>query len=53
MIFILTILFFSAEPEIELEEQDVLFDAANRNIESYAETYFETCLRIAYNPEDC
>jgi hypothetical protein len=51
MIFILTILCFATEPEPIMKDE--LFEAANRNIEAYFETYLETCLRIAYNPEDC
>ena len=51
MIFILTILCFATE--LEPTMKDELFEAANRNIEAYLETHLETCLRIAYNPEDC
>jgi hypothetical protein len=47
MIFILTILCFATEPELIIKDE--LFEAANRNIDGY----YEACLEIAYNPEDC
>ena len=51
MIFILAILCFATE--LESTTEDVLFETANTNVEAHLDTYLETCLRIAFNPEDC